>query len=168
MCVNKRDISWNRASFENMVHLRVMPGRKFVTHHWRIHLINIKIWIPAFAGMTVLVVFFSFQSIAFAQISLDSINQKVCDRFEEDVARMAAIMEEYRDRNGIKETRVAFGGIDTNVKSADYWITYGAEAIAYQRIQKYSNTSGLRSSLEILAGKILRAKKQVGKVLDEQ
>ncbi|OGE14607.1 hypothetical protein A3F00_04300 [Candidatus Daviesbacteria bacterium RIFCSPHIGHO2_12_FULL_37_11] len=132
-------------------------------------------WIPAGiypvlrygAGMTILVVFFLFQSIAFAQVNLDSINQKVCDRFEEDTARLAAIMEEYRDRNGIKETRVAFGGIDTKVKSADYWITYAAEAIAYQRVQEPGGISGLKSNLQVLAGKILRAKKEVRKVLDE-
>ena len=98
--------------------------------------------------------------------TLDQINQKVSQRFEEDVTKMAAIMEELRDRKGIKETRVAFGGIDDQIKSADYWITYAAEAIAFQRAQKYSSKDKLRVSLEVLKGKILRAKTQVRKALE--
>jgi len=122
--------------------------------------------------MSKLIVIFTLMlfaaSPAFAFTSLDQVNQKVCDRFEEDVSRMAAIMEEVRNRKGIKETRVAFGGIDTQVKSADYWITFAAEAIAYQRAQKYSAKGQLRSSLEVLKGKILRAKNEVRKALDER
>lgn len=79
---------------------------------------------------------------------------------------MAAIMEEVRSRKGIVETRVAFGGVDTPIESADYWITYSAEALAFQRVQKYSSKSDLRYSLETLKNKILRAKGEVGKVLD--
>lgn len=99
--------------------------------------------------------------------SLNQINQKVCDRFEEDVSRLAAIMEELRDRKGIQETRVAFGGIDTPIKSADYQVTYVAEALAYQRAQKYSSKAALKNSLEVLKNKILKAKGEVGKALDE-
>lgn len=100
-----------------------------------------------------------------AYSSLDEINQKVCSRFEEDTARLAGIMEEVRVRLGIKETRVAFGGIDDQIKSADYWVTYAAEAIAYQRAQKFSSIGELRSSLEVLKGKVLKAKGEVGKAL---
>ncbi|OGE27370.1 hypothetical protein A2867_00660 [Candidatus Daviesbacteria bacterium RIFCSPHIGHO2_01_FULL_40_11] len=99
--------------------------------------------------------------------SLYQINQKVCDRFEEDVTKLAAIMEELRRRKGITETRVAFGGVDTQIKSADYQITYAAEALAYQRAQKYSSKAQLRSSLEVLKNKILKAKGEVRKALDE-
>lgn len=99
--------------------------------------------------------------------SLDQINQKVCDRFEGDVLKLAAIMEELRRRKGITETRVAFGGVDTQVKSADYQITYAAEALAFQRSQKYSSKIELKSSLEVLRDKILKAKSEVGKALDE-
>lgn len=106
-----------------------------------------------------------FPVTVFAASTLDSINQKVCNRFEEDVSRLAAIMEEVRNRAGIKETRVAFGGIDDAIKSADYQITFAAEAIAYQRAQKYSTVKQLRSQLEVLSGKVLRAKAEVGKVL---
>lgn len=94
------------------------------------------------------------------------INQQVCSRFETDVTKLAAIMEELRRRKGITETRVAFGGSDTLIKNADYWVTYAAEAVAYQRAQKYSSKSVLRNSLEVLKNKILKAKTEVGKALD--
>lgn len=96
---------------------------------------------------------------------LDQINQKVSNRFEEDLVKMAAIMEEVRRRKGITETRVAFGGIDTPIKSADYWITYAHEALAYQRAQKYMSSADVRYSLQTLANKILRAKAEVKKAL---
>ncbi len=83
------------------------------------------------------------------------------------MVKLAAIMEELRRRKGITETRVAFGGVDTPIKSADYWITSAAEAVAYQRAQKYSSQSQLRNSLEVLISKILNAKKEVGKALDD-
>lgn len=93
------------------------------------------------------------------------INQKVCSRFEDDLAKMAAIVEEVKRRKGITETRVAFGGVDTPIKVADYQITYAAEAIAFQRAQKFSYKNELKSSLEVLKNKILQAKNEVGKVL---
>lgn len=103
----------------------------------------------------------------YAAGNLDDISQKVCDRFEGDVVKLAAIMEELRRRKGIIETRVAFGGVDTQIKSADYWVTYTAEALAFQRAQKYSSKSALRSSLEVLKNKILKAKSEVKRALDE-
>ncbi len=74
-------------------------------------------------------------------------------------------MEELRRRKGITETRVAFGGVDTQIKSADYQITYVAEALAFQRAQKYSSQAQLRNNLEVLKNKILKAKAEVGKAL---
>ncbi len=103
----------------------------------------------------------------FAAPSLDDVNQKVCFRFEEDLNKMAAIMEELRRREGITETRVAFGGVDTPIKSADYWITYAAEAVAFQKAKQFSSKNPLRSNLEVLKNKVLRAKNEVGKALDE-
>lgn len=93
-------------------------------------------------------------------------NQKVCDRFQEDVNKLAAIMEQLRDRQGITETRVAFGGVDTPIESADYSITYAAEALAYQRAQEHSTKSDLRYSLETLKNKIIKAKNEVREVLE--
>ena len=90
-------------------------------------MISIKKWIGVFFLMFLII------SPVFAFVDLDHVNQKVCSRFEEDASRLAGIMDEVRRRKGIKETRVAFGGIDDQIKSADYWVTYAAEAIAYQR-----------------------------------
>lgn len=112
-----------------------------------------------------LIIFLFLTHPIFASTSLNQINQTVCSRFENDVARLAEIMDEVRRRQGITETRVAFGGIDTQIKLADYWITFAAEAIAYQKVQKFSSKAELRSSLEVLRDKILNAKTQVGKVL---
>lgn len=113
--------------------------------------------------ITVIIIIFSIP--VFAQSNFSEINQKVCNRFEEDVSRLAAIMEEVRSREGISETRVAFGGVDTPIENADYWVTFAAEALAFQRAQKYSSKSELKYSLEVLKGKILRAKGEVAKVL---
>lgn len=103
--------------------------------------------------------------VVFAETSLNDVNQKVCDRFEGDILKLAAIMEELRRRKGITETRVAFGGIDDQIKSADYQVTYVAEALAFQRAQKFSSSNGLRNSLEVLKNKILKAKNEVKKAL---
>lgn len=108
-----------------------------------------------------------FPSTILAAPSLEEVNQKVSLRFEEDVSKLAAIMEELRERKGIKETRVAFGGIDNQIKSADYWVTFAAEAIAFQKAQKYLSQTTLKSSLQALAAKVRRAKNEVRKVLDE-
>lgn len=97
--------------------------------------------------------------------SLDLVNQKVCDRFETDTLKLAAIMEEVKRRKGITATRVAFGGIETPIENADYWVTWAAEALAFQRAQKYSSESQLRISLVVLRDKILKAKGEVGKAL---
>lgn len=101
----------------------------------------------------------------FAEVNLDQVNQTVCNRFEGDMVKLAAIMDELRRRKGITETRVAFGGVDTPIKSADYWITSAAEAVAFQKAQKYTSKAQLRSSLEVLKNKILRAKNEVRKAL---
>ncbi len=98
--------------------------------------------------------------------TLDQINQSVSDRFELDVSKLAAIMDEQKRRKNIAETRVAFGGIDTPIKSADYWVTFAAEAIAYQRTQKFSSPEQLKNSLLVIRGKILKAKSEVGKAIE--
>src|SRR3989344_6773148 len=108
----------------------------------------------------------TFYIPVYAQTDLSVVNQKVCFRFEEDMNKLAAIMEEVRDRKGITETRVAFGGLDTPIKQADYWINFAAESIAFQKAQKYTSQNQLKSALEILKGKILKAKSAVGKAID--
>lgn len=117
--------------------------------------------------MLIIFIFFFilFPPISLAVISLDLVNQKVTSRFEGDLVKMAAIMEELRRRKGITETRVAFGGIDTPIKAADYQITYAAEAIAFQKAQKFSSKENLKYSLQVLTNKILKAKSEVKKAL---
>lgn len=122
-----------------------------------------RIYIAFIIIITVIILIPPLTVSAFA--NLDTVNQKVCSRFEEDVSRMAGIMEEVRRRQGIKETRVAFGGIDDQIKSADYWVTFAAEAIAYQKAQKFSSQGELLGSLEVLKGKVLKAKAEVAKAL---
>lgn len=113
----------------------------------------------------ILLLLLFYPTVIFASPNLDVINQTVCNRFNDDLNKMAAIMDEVRERSGITETRVAFGGVDTPIKSADYQITFAAEALAFQRAQKYSSPSQLRSSLEVLRNKILNAKSQVKRVI---
>lgn len=105
---------------------------------------------------------------ALADLNLEQVNQKVSERFEGDLRKLSAIMEELRKRKGITETRVAFGGVDTQIKNADYWITYAAEAVAFQKAQKYSSKDELRISLEGLKNKILKAKQEVRYALAEE
>lgn len=121
-----------------------------------------KTWIIAFT----LILFLPFQ--VYAATDLDFVNQKVCSRFEDDLSKLAAIMEEVRARKGITETRVAFGGIDDPIKSADYSITYAAEAVAFQRYQKPASVASLKSGLGILKNKVLKAKSDVGKAINEK
>lgn len=109
-----------------------------------------------------------FASNVISADSLDNVNQTVSKRFEADVVKLAAIMEELRRRKGITQTRVAFGGIDTEIKTADYWVTYTAEAIAYQKAQQYLSKEQLRESLKVLKDKILRAKREVGYALEKE
>jgi len=87
--------------------------------------------------------------------SLYQINQKVCDRFEGDMVKLAAIMEELRRRKGVTETRVAFGGVDTQIKSADYQVTFAAEALAFQRAQKFSSKSAVLKSRAFCSSPIM-------------
>lgn len=116
----------------------------------------------------VIIITIIFSPSVFAETNLDFVNQKVCNRFEDDLAKMAAIMEEVKRREGITETRVAFGGVDTPIKAADYQITYAAEAVAFQRAQKFSSKNELKYSLETLKNKMIQAKNAVGKVLNDQ
>ena len=119
-----------------------------------------------FLPLTLLV--YALFTPAVLAVSFDTVNQKVCNRFEEDLNKLAAIMDEVRARQGITETRVAFGGVDTQIESADYQITYAAEALAYQRAKKYSSKGELKYSLEILKGKVLQAKAEVKKAINEK
>lgn len=109
-------------------------------------------------------------------------NQKVLVRFDEDIAKMTAVLEEYKARQGLSgtETTVAYGQGDSQLDNAAYWLNYAAEAVAYQKIQDYTpNISGdasvngaikaqiadLRADLIGLKGKILKAKGELQKII---
>lgn len=119
------------------------------------------------------------EKIIKADKMLGEINQKVCERFDEDIAKITAILEEIKRRKGVTETVVAFGQGDTPLDSAAYWVNYAQEAIAYQKIQDYTpqinpsdfssgiaaSQANLKSSLIGLQQKIIKAKNEVKKTL---
>lgn len=111
---------------------------------------------------------FIYPTMIFAQVTLSDVNQKVCLRFEQDLNKISAIMEELKRRKGIEgeKTTVAFGTPKNPIESADYWITFAHEALAFQKAQKSSSKNNLRYSLEGVAGKILRAKNEARKALN--
>lgn len=110
---------------------------------------------------------------------LNEINQKLCQRFDEDIAKITAILEEIKRREGVTETVIAYGQSDTQLEMAAYWVNYAAEAVAFQKIQDYTpqitesneagaisiSSSNLRSSLNTLQQKIIRAKNEVRKAI---
>jgi hypothetical protein len=123
------------------------------------------------------------ENIILADRLLDNINQSVCNRFDVDAQRLAAIMEELKRRKGITSTRVAYGSGSTKIEQADYYVNFAAEAIAYQKSQNYTPTGiteknlskpvsasmgQLRSDLQTLKGKVLRAKQEVQNALNEK
>lgn len=111
---------------------------------------------------------------------LNGVNQTVCQRFDADIARMGAILEEEKKRQGITKAIVAYGQGNTPIDSAEYYVNYAEEAIAYQKIQDYtpnitggnlkggitSSMANLNSDLGVLQNKVLNAKAQVKKALD--
>lgn len=116
---------------------------------------------------------------------LKEINLKVCSRFDEDIAKLTAIDMEIRLRKGLEEvpTVVAYGEGKNQLENAEYWLNYAQEAVAYQKIADYapqvsgdssvegaikSKATSLKSDLGVLKNKILRAKNELKKVLDEK
>lgn len=109
----------------------------------------------------------------------NEINQKVCSRFDVDVARMAAVLEELKSRQGVTKTIVAYGQGNTPLDTAAYYLNYAAEAVAYQKAQDYTpainsgnlkpafnaSLNNLNSNLQILQNKILKAKAEVQKAI---
>lgn len=116
---------------------------------------------------------------------LKDINLGVCTRFDGDIAILTAIDAQIRARKGLDSvpTVVAYGQGKTQLETAEYWLNYAQEAVAYQKIGDYTtNISGdssidgaihsqatsLKSDLGVLVNKILHAKAEIGKVLDEK
>lgn len=109
-------------------------------------------------------------------------NQDVCDRFDEEVVKMSATLQEFRRRLDVedKPTVVAFGSGRNQIEDAEYWVNWAAEAVAYQRIQDYTpqfssdanlkssaknSAANLKSNLNGLASKIIKAKGEVSQAL---
>ena len=110
-----------------------------------------------------------------ADKTLVQINQAVCLRFEGEVNKLVAIMSELKIRKGIADlpTVVAYGVAKNQLESADYWINFAAEAVAYQKSQDYTplasivtSKNELKGDLQVLAGKVLKAKSEVSKALN--
>lgn len=116
---------------------------------------------------------------------LKQINLAVCSRFDADIAIMTAIDAQIRERRGMDSvpTQVAYGSGNTPLENAEYWLNYAQEAVAFQKIADYttningdasvdgainSEKASLKSDLGVLANKILRAKSEIAKVLNEK
>lgn len=116
---------------------------------------------------------------------LKQINLVVCSRFDADIAIMTAIDAQIRERRGMDSvpTQVAYGSGNTPLENAEYWLNYAQEAVAYQKIADYttningdssvdgainSEKASLKSDLGVLANKILRAKSEIAKILNEK
>ncbi|MFA5932824.1 MAG: hypothetical protein WCV81_01000 [Microgenomates group bacterium] len=120
------------------------------------------------------------QSIITADNELKNINQLVCNRFQLDIDKLSAILEEEKSRQNVTKTVVAYGQGNTKLDTAAYYLNYAAEALAYQRIQDYTpqigsgnyagainnSAANLKSNLVSLQNKILRAKSEVKKAIN--
>ncbi len=106
-----------------------------------------------------------------------TINENVSNNFSQDVTKIAAILDEEKRRQNITSVRVAYGMGITPMDSAEYYVNFAAEAIAYQKIQDYTPSSNSASSIQnslnnlisnltILQGKVLKAKSETQTVLN--
>lgn len=120
------------------------------------------------------------QNIQKADKMLSEINQSVCDRFDMDINKLSAILEEEKFRQQVTKTVVAYGQGNTPLDTAAYYLNYAAEANAFQKVQDYTpqiangknlaggvnaSISNLKSNLQTVKGKILRAKTEIKKAI---
>ncbi len=116
-----------------------------------------------------LILFLPIAQAVQAETSIDTINQKVLQRFDGDINNLSAILEELKTRQHVTKTVVAYGRGETPLDSAAYYLNFAAEASAYQKVQTYSSNqtgrSQLKSDLITLASKILRAKSEIKQAL---
>lgn len=119
------------------------------------------------------------QLVISADNELKNINQTVCNKFQLDLDKLSAILEEEKSRQNVTKTVVAYGQGNTPLDTAAYYLNYAAEALAYQRAQDYTpaigggnfkgainySSSNLKGNLETLQNKILRAKSEVKKAI---
>ncbi len=117
--------------------------------------------------------------VAKADQLLGDLNQSECQKFDNDINKMAAILDEEKRRQNVNKATAAFGGLNTPLDSAEYYLTYAEEAVAYQKIQDYtpqisgnlqSGVSGsinnLESDLNTTQTKVMTAKLKIQQALD--
>ena len=110
---------------------------------------------------------------------LNEVNQTVCNKFDLDIAKLSAILEEEKVRQKTTQTVVAYGRGETPLDNAAYYLNYAAEAVAYQKSQDYTPQLGanpkpalsislanLKSDLRVAQNKILKAKAELKKAID--
>lgn len=117
-----------------------------------------------------------------AEKLLKQVNLTICSRFDEDIAKLTAILEEVKVRTNREgeSTTVAYGQGESQLDNAAYWLNFAQEAVAYQKSQDYtpqisgdasvlgaltSSMNKLSGDLKGLKGKILRAKTEMSKVV---
>lgn len=120
------------------------------------------------------------EAIRQADGMLNQVNQTVSGRFDVDLAKLSAILEEEKSRQKVTKTVVAYGRGSTPLDAAAYYLNYAEEAVAYQKSRDYTpqiygnNLSGavaasinnLQADLQTLQGKVLRAKTEIKKAVD--
>ena len=118
------------------------------------------------------------QKVVDADATIKTINQDVCIGFDTEVNKMAAILDEEKARQKVTATRVAYGQGDTPLDTAEYYLNYAEEAVAYQKIQDYTpslsgssygvseSLDNLLGSLSVLQGKLLKAKTEINTALN--
>lgn len=110
---------------------------------------------------------------------LQTINLDICSNLQNQVNKMAAILDEEKRRQKITSTRIAYGVGNTPMDDAEYFVNFAQEAIAYQKSQDYTpqisgslkagvvgSLNNLLSDLNILQGKVLKAKSETQTALD--
>lgn len=120
------------------------------------------------------------QLVVKAGSDLKEANRIACARFDVDINKMAAILDEEKRRQDITKTVVAYGQGNTPLDSAAYELNYAEEAVAYQKAQDYTpnisngnlaaavqvSDNELKADLNMLRGKMLTAKLELNRALN--
>lgn len=112
--------------------------------------------------------------ISQADHNLKASNLNVSNRFDSEINKMSAILDELKSRQGVTNTTVAFGQGDTPLDHAAYYLNFAAEAVAYQKVQDYTPSvitdnyaSGITPSLNRLNSDLISTKNKVLKAKSE-
>lgn len=110
---------------------------------------------------------------------LKDLNLSECQKFDTDINKMAAILDEEKSRQNVSKTTAAFGSLNTPLDTAEYYLTFAAEAVAYQKVQDYTpqisgslsagvneSINSLEANLNTTQAKVTKAKEEIQKALD--